>query len=197
MNAMGCVNVSACINTDGKIDIDGDYDDLSYGFKVLVNCMIGGTSDNAPDAQLELKLCLDALLDIKAKSGLHGIYNDVDENNEEDGLGVQHERPVQVGDIFHILNLTLCHATNGAFGKKEKGNHREIHHGQTIQTFYDLHKLDPEHLKHGTQAELKTILFLFVFFLLYLLTFDLSLPSLLPFPLPSSLHSLTQPNECR
>ena len=48
-------------------------------------------------------------------------------------------RIVQVGDSFHIENLATT-AASGAFGCTVKGQSRQRHHRQALQSIHDLHK---------------------------------------------------------
>ncbi|KAL7523503.1 hypothetical protein ACHAXR_002265, partial [Thalassiosira sp. AJA248-18] len=41
-------------------------------------------------------------------------------------------------DPFHCCQLGVQHATEGALGKTDKGNNRQIHHRQAMQTLHDI-----------------------------------------------------------
>ena len=50
------------------------------------------------------------------------------------------QKIVDGGDLYHIDNLVMLHCMNAAFGEMERGNHRQIHPLQLLQSMHDLIK---------------------------------------------------------
>ena len=94
----------------------------------------GGTTDNASNATEEMKKTFTLILE-QLPIGLRGMYN---ENN----LGVQVRRPVICGDFFHIWNLVTMWSSLGAWGETERGDMRQIHYRQVLQSFFDIFKVE-------------------------------------------------------
>ena len=46
-------------------------------------------------------------------------------------------------DPFHCCNLAIQHASEKGLGKTDKGNNRQIHHRQAMQTLHDIVSSDP------------------------------------------------------
>ena len=47
---------------------------------------------------------------------------------------------MECGDLYHIDNLAMSHCMNEAFGPMERGNHRQFHPLQCLQSMHDLFK---------------------------------------------------------
>ena len=56
-------------------------------------------------------------------------------------------------DPFHNDNLAVKHASEAAFGKTIRGDHRQTHHRQLLQSIYDAYSNDPV-LAHAIMEKL-------------------------------------------
>ena len=95
----------------------------------------GNVTDNANSAIDESR---------KTFNGTIKHLEDSAENEEErikltTRFGVP-RRSIELGDPFHIDNLIVTLESIAAFGDTERGNHRQSHHRQLIQSIHDVHK---------------------------------------------------------
>ena len=54
-------------------------------------------------------------------------------------------RCISFGDPYHIANLCVTWASIFAFGDTEKGDQRQVHHHQLLQSIHSLHLVDPSY----------------------------------------------------
>jgi hypothetical protein len=100
----------------------------------------GGTNDNAPDAQSELH---------KTFAGFIALLQahpdpDPDISDLAMGNGVL-RRGTYMGDPYHIANLAVMWASVFAFCETDKGNQRQVHHLQLMQSLHSLRVDDWEY----------------------------------------------------
>jgi hypothetical protein len=88
----------------------------------------GGTNDNEGAAQKEIETTFNLIKQALAEEGIVTYADDL---------------VILFGDPFHKDNLAVKCASEGAFGYTEKGQSRQCHHRQLMQTFHDLHSEDP------------------------------------------------------
>ena len=106
----------------------------------------GGTNDNAPDAQKEIRLMFDSMMKLLEESDDDNIRELMYTN------GVL-RRVIAFGDPFHIANLAVTWASLAAFGDTERDNHRQVHHRQLLQSLHSLRYADSAY----AQARLEEI----------------------------------------
>eukprot|EP00978_Attheya_sp_CCMP212_P020213 scaffold57562_cov32-Attheya_sp.AAC.1 len=100
---------------------------MNYVNNVEVLARFGGSvTDNASDAMLEGSKTFESILQ-KLSLELRLVY------------GVK-RWALKLGDWFHIDNLIVTHASLAAFGDTIRGEHRQIHHRQLVQSLHDIHK---------------------------------------------------------
>jgi len=97
---------------------------------------LGGTNDNASDAQNEILMT-------------HQIIMKALEDSDDENLnrliftnGVR-RRPIIFGDPFHWSNLAVMHASKGMAGDTINGEHEQIHHRQCLMSMHSMHSDDP------------------------------------------------------
>ena len=100
----------------------------TFGLLVAGRVAGGGTNDNEGAAQKEIETTFNLIKQASAEADI--------ETNEYDQV-------ILFGDPFHKDNLAVKCASEGAFGYTEKGQNRQCHHRQLMQTFHDLHSDDP------------------------------------------------------
>lgn len=98
--------------------------------------ILGGCNDNAPDAQLELDKTFTGIQDELAAPNVSAELRAL---RYENGVKL---RPVKNGDPYHIANLSVEHASRGAFGDTEHADHTQVHHCQLLQSIHSLNKDD-------------------------------------------------------
>lgn len=92
----------------------------------------GGTNDNANDAQKEIKLAIE-LAQKEVES------SDDPEIRKLVFLNCVKTLPIILGDGYHIGNLITTGMSIRGFGDDTvKGDFRQVHHRQLLQTFHDL-----------------------------------------------------------
>ena len=117
------------VSSSGAKDSKGNSNLNVEAFRsVLSNKIIdhygGNASDHASDARKESRITFQSVL--SAERMEHDIV----------------PQPIFLCDPFHIDNLCVNHASIAAFGDTERGNHRQTHHRQLLQSLYDLFQLD-------------------------------------------------------
>lgn len=101
------------------------------GLRVLAY-LGGGTNDNANDAQKEIYLtCEKAQAAVLASDDL--TISALAKHN-----GV-HRGFIVNGDLYHTGNILATGGSVAAFGTKVKGDFRQVHHLQCMQSLHDLH----------------------------------------------------------
>ena len=98
--------------------------------------LLGGSTDNAPDALKEVRDTFDRVMDECHKSGDPELITLTNTN------GVQ-RRPIVFGDPFHYANLATMHASKAFAGDTENGEHEQVHHQQTTMSTHSLHSDNP------------------------------------------------------
>jgi len=106
-----------------------------YSLRILEK-LGGGATDNASDATLENSVTYDM---ITAKLEAQPQSPD---RVEPARFGVAERRPIIFCDPNHDYNLICNHATVAVFGLAKKGEHRQCHHRQVLQSTHDLHTSD-------------------------------------------------------
>ena len=83
--------------------------------------IIGGTTNNADSAKVKNKLFFN-----KVKEHLLATNNSKLESlTVLNGVNLRH---IFLGDLFHVDNLIVTHASKAAFGDMENASHQQIHH---------------------------------------------------------------------
>ncbi|EJK60199.1 hypothetical protein THAOC_19496, partial [Thalassiosira oceanica] len=60
-------------------------------------------------------------------------------------------------DPFHCCNLAIQHASEKGLGETEKGDSRQFHHRQFMQTLHDLASVDPERAQNIAEKVLERV----------------------------------------
>ena len=97
---------------------------------------LGGTNDNAGDAQHEILVT-------------HQIIMKALEDSDDEDLnrliyinGVR-KHPIIFGNPFHWANLAVQWASKGMAGDTINGEHEQIHHHQCLMSMHSMHSDDP------------------------------------------------------
>ena len=93
----------------------------------LLKHFAGGSTDNASDAQLEIKKTFEKVMD---------VLKDSDDDVTLYGFERVH---TWLGDFFHADALAMNHASNGAHGDTNRENHSQQHHRQLQMSTYTLY----------------------------------------------------------
>mmetsp|Transcript_5656 Transcript_5656/g.15886 ORF Transcript_5656/g.15886 Transcript_5656/m.15886 type:complete len:972 (+) Transcript_5656:584-3499(+) len=125
---------SVSITKDSEGNSNKNVDSLidTYGLKCAAH-LGGGTTDNASDARKETA---DTFTKVMAKLSANGELQDLTIVN-----GVE-RRPITFGDLFHVDNLVVTHASIAAWGDVTKEDHQQVHHRQVLQSIHSLHTAD-------------------------------------------------------
>ena len=103
----------------------------------------GGTTDNASDAINETKAVFKLMMDaLDADPTLQSLRM---------SFGVE-RRAIIMGDPYHIDNLAVKWASVTAFGQTVRGDHRQTHHRQLLQSIHDLRMKDPVGAQNAMDA---------------------------------------------
>ena len=106
------------------------FEDACHGDHVVLSCYGGNTSNN-PAKQEGIKT-------------FEAMMNKLEFETEDWRLIYGVERwPLTHNDPFHCCNLAIQHASEKGLGKTEKGNNRQVHHRQAMQTLHDIVSSDP------------------------------------------------------
>lgn len=95
----------------------------------------GGTNDNAESAQKEIESTHRKIMDKLGESNDEGVRNLRFINGVE-------RWAIKFGDLFHIDNLIVTHASLKSWGQVIKEDHEQVHHRQVMQSIHSLHSDD-------------------------------------------------------
>ena len=91
----------------------------------------GGTVDGASSAQKEIEYTMENLFEYCDREGI--VYT---------RYGVEPRRII-IQDFFHIDNIAINGASVTFSGESERGNSRQFHPLQLLQSIHDIHSVDP------------------------------------------------------
>ena len=114
-------------------NVDHNYQvfaDACHPSKFVLSCYGGNTSDNA--AKKEGIKTFEATM-----NSYQFEHSDWCQVYGIDRWAIFHNNP------FHCCNLAIQHASEKGLGKTDKGNNRQIHHRQAMQTLHDIVSSDP------------------------------------------------------
>ncbi|KAL7453283.1 hypothetical protein ACHAWC_004950 [Mediolabrus comicus] len=123
----GAVGSDAAANSDLNHKVMKENIDI----KVL-SMMGGGTVDGAATAKVEVE-------ETMVKNLAHCEAN----NMPVDRFGVR-PKAIIIPDLFHVDNVAITEASNVFSGEPTKGDSRQFHPKQLLQSTHDLHSNDPE-----------------------------------------------------
>ena len=124
-----CLSSFQSVTKDTKGNVEHNFtvfQDACYGDEFVLSCYGGNTSDN-PARQ----------------EGIRTFEATMNSNEEWRTIYGVERWPITHNDPFHNCNLGLQHTSEKGLGKTEKGNNRQIHHRQAMQTLRDIVSSDP------------------------------------------------------
>ena len=129
------LTASACGGGSANDKASRTYEVLCDELPLRVIAQLGGgTTDNASDAISETKAVFKKVMDdVKADPALQSLRM---------AFGVE-RWVIIMGDPYHIDNLAVKWASLIAFGQTIRGDHRQTHHRQLLQSIHDMRKIDP------------------------------------------------------
>ena len=100
----------------------------------------GKVTDNEATAALERKITFSKVMESLRTTEYNSTA--MPETIQGDKVFGVTRMIVDGGDLYHIENIAMSHCMNAAFREMERGNHRQLHPLQLLQSIHDLIKIN-------------------------------------------------------